>query len=663
MRLSFNTFGFVQSRGSLAAMFLCLFVVGRAQAQGARVSPEPPRVARLPAVDDLPELPSPRASVDASVRAAPDALLSPPSHSAWNLPVTTPPESMAAPPTETEEEVVGPFGVPEWLRREAIPRANLSGEGERWLSEFSARVEQERDRPPPMQFASLPGEYRPWWDEPVRQPSTPALYVSIDRLIEGALQYSSYVQVVSQQPRIFRTSIIEEQAAFDWRAFLETTYNDVNEPVGNVLTTGTNEDRFKDRTWFADGGVRRNNRLGGNVELSQRLGTQDNNSRFLMPNPQGTSQLELRYTQPLLNGAGYAYNESRIVLAEIGSNISSDDLVEELEGHLIKVTEAYWELYRARAEYVQRPKLLSTAETTLTILEGREGVDAVLRQVLRARAAVATRRSEIIRAYTSIRNAESRLRLLVNDPALVQAGGREFAPVDAPLMDALPVAMEGSLYTALHYRPDISRAIREISASAVRLGVARTDILPKLDLIASTYVAGLAAQTNVGRSFGTQFDEGRPAFSLGLVFEVPFGRRAAHAQEERRQLEMQRAFGQFRLTVEEALTGVEIAVREVETNYREMVSHFHALAAVTDEEEYLFDRWETLPGAEDSAMLLLENLLDAQERVADEEAASVVAQVSYAMSMVRLKQEMGTLLIVTPAAIDPVMVNDLPPGE
>jgi len=51
-------------------------------------------------------------------------------------------------------------------------------------------------------------------------------------------------------------------------------------------------------------------------------------------------------------------------------------------------------------------------------------VDAVQRQVLRARAAVATRRSEIVRARTSIRNAESQLRLLVNDPVLVQAGSR-----------------------------------------------------------------------------------------------------------------------------------------------------------------------------------------------------------------------------------------------
>ena len=82
---------------------------------------------------------------------------------------------------------------------------------------------------------------------------------------------------------------------------------------------------------------------------------------------------------------------------------------------------------------------------------------------------------------------------------------------------------------------------------------------------------------------------------------------------------------QFRLVVEEALTGVEQSVREVETTYGEMASKCDAMLAVADEANYLFDRWKTLPGTDDSAVLLLDNLLDAQERLADEEAAMVRA--------------------------------------
>jgi outer membrane protein TolC len=314
-------------------------------------------------------------------------------------------------------------------------------------------------------------------------------------------------------------------------------------------------------------------------------------------------------------------------------------------------------LYRARAEYYQRSKLVRSAQETLAIVEGRADVDAERRQVLRARAAVTARESEMARSWTSIRNAESRLRLLVNDPILLQSQRREFIPSDAPLMDQLPLSIGESLYTALQHRPDISRSIREVRASAVRLGVARNEVLPKLDLLATTYVAGLTGGTDVSQSFGNQFADGRPTYSVGMLFEFPLGNRAARAQQQRRRWEMNRSMSQFRLTVEEALTAVEVAVREVETTYEELIGRYDAMVAAADEVGYLSDRWRTLPGTEDSAILLLDNLLDAQDRLADEEAAMARAQVGYAMAIVRLKQEMGTLLLLMPAGTPPV------PGE
>ncbi|MHB8973953.1 MAG: TolC family protein [Pirellulaceae bacterium] len=647
-----------QQSGLLVAVLLWLCVGGLVEAQTAWETPEQLRMARLPQVEGRSGGHPTKAFVRDEPRFTSSELQEPPTSSSSDTAAPMPAEVISTPRWEMDEAVGGPYLTPDWLQSELVELANLNCDGQQWLQAFRSRIQEESQPPQTAPVSGLPVGFQAWWDRPVRAPSTPALRVAIGQLVEGALQYSSYIQMVSTEPRILNTAVVEEQAVFDWRGFLETTYNDTNEPVGNILTTGNLDERYLDRTWSSNGGVRRDNRLGGNVELSQQLGGEQNNSRFLLPNPQATTQLELRYTQPLLKRAGRAYNESRIVLAEIHAEMSSDKLAEDLESHLIKVTEAYWELYRARAEYLQRVKLLTSAESALDLLEAREGVDAVQRQVLRARAAVATRRSEIVRARTSIRNAESLLRLLVNDPALVQAGVREFAPADAPLTDELPVAIDQSLFTALQHRPDISSAIREIRASAVRLGVAKKDILPKLDFVASTYVAGLANQTDIGRSLSVQFDEGSPSYSVGLLFEVPFGRRAACAQEDRRRWEMYRAFSQFRLTVEEALTAVEVAVREVGTNYREMAGRYHAMVAVTDEADYLSDRWQALPGADDSAMLLLENLLDAQERVAVEEAAFVRAQVGYAMSVVRLKQEMGTLLILTPFVGDRVAAID-----
>ncbi|TWT78953.1 Outer membrane efflux protein [Planctomycetes bacterium CA13] len=531
-------------------------------------------------------------------------------------------------------------------------RANGTCEGQSWMRDFQSRVES--DQTPRWWVsdtsAGLLASDRPWWDEQVRHPLGPSsepLHVGIAALTTNALRYSSYVRVVSADPAIRQSELVKESAAFDWQAFLETTYDDVNDPIGSTLTTGTDASRYRNRGWSVEAGLRRKNTFGGNLEAYQRLGREEDNSRFLVPNPQRATRLELQYTQPLLRGAGRAYNESQIVSARIQRNRSSDAVAGELQEHLVQVTEAYWELYQTRAKFLQRKKLLDSARSILANLEGRRDIDAVERQVLRAKTAVATRESEMLRAETRIRNWQSQLRLLVNDPALVHMGHRELMPIESPLYWQVQLSMSDSLHTALQNRPDISQAIRDAKNASVKLGVAQKDILPKLDLVASTYVAGLAAASDHGRAYENQFSDGRPSYSVGLQFEIPIGNRASKAQANRRQWELNQAMSQFSLTVEEALTSVEVAVREVQTSYLEVVAKHRSMQAAQNEANYLNDRWRVLPNENDSAAQLLENLLDAQERVADDEQGMVTAQVSYALALVRLKREMGTLLRVS----------------
>ena len=68
------------------------------------------------------------------------------------------------------------------------------------------------------------------------------------------------------------------------------------------------------------------------------------------------------------------------------------------------------------------------------------------------------------------------------------------------------------------------------------------------------------------------------------------------------------------------------------------------MLAASNESNYLADRWETLPDENDSVPQILESLLDSQERLTDEEAAFAKAQFDYSVSIVKLKQAMGTLV-------------------
>ncbi|MCA9266130.1 MAG: TolC family protein [Planctomycetales bacterium] len=527
--------------------------------------------------------------------------------------------------------------------------ANVDGDGQVYLATYLDRVAQSTDHGSlgSQPDAGIPATYQPWWQAEISKKlvtNSSAVRVNVDGLIQSALAHSPFVRVLNTEPNIRQSAMVEEAAAFDWRAFLESNYDDLNDPIGNTLTTGNNDTRFTEQHWTGSGGVRRRNVTGGEFEITQRLGHQKNNSRFFVPQPQGTARLELNYTQPLLNGAGRAYNESRVITASIDTRVTQDEVSEKIQEHLLKVTEAYWELYRARSTFLQKQKVLHAAHGILENLEGRQHVDTIQRQVLRARAAVATRRSEIARSYTAVRNAESQLRLLVNDPALLQPGTGEFMPLDIPLAHPVDMSMRDGLAMALWNRPDISKAIRAIRATSVELGVARNEVLPKLDLLLSTYVAGLEGNSEVFSAYGNQFAEGRPGFSVGLLFEVPLGKRAGRARFERRQWELTRATEQLRLAVETALAETEQSIREVDTTYQEMVGRYEAMLAADDETKFLIDRWQTLPGIDDSATLLLEDLLDSQARLADEEAAFVQAQVNYSVSLVRVRKAMGTLL-------------------
>lgn len=519
-------------------------------------------------------------------------------------------------------------------------------------------------------LTQLPIGYVPWWiselPNPIRR-SQSTLPVDVDTLVTGALQYSPQILGVRTQPDINHSILCAENAAFDWTSYVHSKWSDLNDPVGNTLTTGNNSNRFVDQVATNQSGLKRRNEYGGEFDISQKMGWQDNNSKFFVPAPQGTTRLALNYTQPLLNGSGVAYNQARIVLAQIELNRSFDVVQGELQDHLVKVTETYWDLYRSRVIYLQRRRVYDRAEHILETLGGREEIDALQRQVNRAKAAVASRRSEIVRSQSAIRNAESRLRLLVNAPEYLDLSATELVPIEAPRADHLPLSLAGSLQQALQYRPDISQAVHDLRSSGVRLGVSQNELLPKLDLVLSAYVAGLEGNASILQSLGNQFADGRPGYTVGTQFEMPLGNRAAKARQNRRQWELTKAVYDFRTLVETGLTDVELSVREAETSYREMLSKFQALIAAETESSYLEDRWKVLPGADRGTTLLLEDLLDSQQRLADAEGEFVTSQVAYSVALIRVRRSMGTLLIAqNPTRYEVETVSPEPtlvPGE
>jgi outer membrane protein TolC len=352
----------------------------------------------------------------------------------------------------------------------------------------------------------------------------------------------------------------------------------------------------------------------------------------------------LNYTHPLLRGAGRAYNSSVVLLARIEADIARDEFVRQLQARLVEIARAYWDLHLERGSLLQRRRLYDAARAIQDALKGREQLDALRSQIVRADAAVARRLSDIDRAEAAVFNAESRIRALVNDPALGDSSDSELIPTESPSREFDPVDTRAGISVAMRTRPEVDQAMRHIKAAGVRCQMSKNELLPLLNVVLETYASGLRGNSDVGGAFVDQFQEGTPSYSVGLQYEVPIGNRAARARQQRRQLELRQLQSQFRATIEMLKLEVEVAGREVTTTYQEISSKFDAIRAAAAEVRYLQDRWELLPGDDRGASFLLEDLLEAQQRLAIAEFEYLDALRSYNVAQTVFRQATGVLL-------------------
>lgn len=502
-----------------------------------------------------------------------------------------------------------------------------------------------------------------WWEQYVTQPmllDAQPLQTDLHSLFFLALQYSAQIKVYSETPIIRETAILEAQAAFDWTTYFDGLWEDLDEPVGSSLTVGGTGDRFKDHNLGLTGGLRRKLLSGSEIDISQRIGHQNTNSNFFIPNDQGSARLSLGINIPLLRGRGVAYNKSLQCLAAMDVETANDEFRRQLQSHLLEITRAYWSLYLERASSVQKHRLAEATEEVFQRLQHRQALDASPTQLKTVQAALANRRSELIRATAAIRNAETRLRALVHAPELGVGDGVELVPMQLPVMEPYQTDTQSQLATAMQNRPEIHAATREIKAACIRLNMSKHEMLPIFNLITRTYLSGLQGESDVGQAWTEQFTVGAPSYSVGLRYEVPLGNRAAGARMQRRYLEKRQLENQYRSAIENIKAEVEVAVRELFTAQREMVAKRESVNAAATEVSALDNRWSKMIDEDGAASLTLESLLRSQERLAAAEFELAQAQLTYNLALANLNLVNGTLLETEQVSIGRACTEDGP---
>ncbi len=513
-----------------------------------------------------------------------------------------------------------------------------------------------------------------WWIHSLQQPllsGRQVLSTNIDEVIFVALQNSPQVQILNTRPVIQETFIGEADAQFDWNQFVETTWEELDEPVGSSLTTGS-QGRFFQREWSLDAGLQRQLRNGGTFNLTQRFGTLDNNSDFLDPPDQGNSQLFLDYRQPLLQNRGRFVNTSQIALASLDFDAVNGQSRTELQEYLVSVVQNYWNVYFRRAALVINRRGLERGQELLRQLRLRDGIDVRNDQLLRAEAAVAARQTDLIRAEYDLINAQDQLINVSIGPKYGPGVPEQIEFVPAPFDLPLGIQFEPTAVaqSAIQNRPEIEQSIAQLRAAAVRNHVLKNQVLPRLDAVITTTVNGLRGSKDVGNAFTDQFTRGNPSYSAGFEFEIPVGNRAAKLRAERARMEMAVAHQEFESQLGDVLVDARIASREISRLNNENENNWNALTKANEELFFIQERQRLQLDDGKVGSLYIEDLLASQARLTAAELRLAQSQTEQAVALVDLKRAVGVLVSGKQTAALPVTAShfilanaEIPPLE
>lgn len=532
--------------------------------------------------------------------------------------------------------------------------ANADQISARFRDQINAELERIGRRPAPIP-APTAAELRAvrdadrWWAPRVvtrstDEPGTPTR-VSLAFLYDSALINSAQIRVFGDLPAIRDTLEREVRGRYTPRGFVEGVSEVINDPTrGLAFTRGA--ERIVQRQQALEAGVRQRLETGAEITVGQRFFNISTNTFDFQPGTQSRSRAFITVVQPLLRDSGTAYTRSLHEVARLDARVAQTEFRRQTESHLLDIARAYWGLHLARAAHAQRERGAQRARALVGQLEGRTELDADPLLVSRARVALALREADLLRSRSAIRNAEARIRGLVNDPRFEAAGAGELLPVDLPLGQHEPIQLQTVLERAAAFRPEVQQLFLQHRAAVLREGQAQIEALPRADLILEGNFGGRALDTwQWGSAFNNMSNNTqRPGGLVGLRIEVPLGADDLRARLDRRRLETRQIESQGRSTIATIIAEAEITLNEYNVAYRELAARAGALRATARDLGIETERWQQgIAGARgENAANALERLLAAQDRLVEAEERFVTAQASFTLAFLALQRVQGT---------------------
>jgi outer membrane protein len=412
---------------------------------------------------------------------------------------------------------------------------------------------------------------------------------------------------------------------------------------------------------------------GTNLSVGFNNSRISTNSPFTTLSPLINSSFQLKLTQHLLQGFGFAANNRFIRIAKNNREITDVAFRLQTITTVDQIENMYWDLVFAYENVRVQKESLAFAQKTLSDNQKQVQIGSLAPiEVVRAQSTVAADQQALTLAATNLqlqqllmKNALSRTLV---DPRLADADVIPTSTVRLPAQEDIQPTQD-LVNEALSHRAELAEARINLASTEISNKAVRSALLPSLDLFAYYGGSGLggsqnqanlcANQTSVEQQFGCAgppinlipvtapvgytsalnelVNSAAPDKGAGLTLSIPLRNRAAQSAQIRSELEYRQA--QMRLQQIENQIRIEVrnAQFAVQQNRASVES---AQAAVRLGHESLDAEQKKFNLGASTSTLVLQN----ESALATAESTLVSAMAAYEKSRVELDRATGLLL-------------------
>ena len=380
---------------------------------------------------------------------------------------------------------------------------------------------------------------------------TPTLPLTLEEASRRALERNTALAVERENVEQAGFAILGAHGAYDvfWNA--DVGWEKHTDPVNSAFSGAPGDGLAPEiESLTASTSFSRLLPTGGTVSLFGGAGRSTTDSIFTVLSPAYSTDLGVSLRQPLLRNLTIDPAREAIRVAAADRSASEARLTRVVSDTIRDVDAAYWSLVAARRDVVSIESAVSLADKQLSETKSRiEAGSLGETEIAQPTAERERRKGDLALARQRVAQAENTLKFLVLGDPRDPSWSAEIVPADDPELTVSHPDVDKAVETAFAHRAEIAEAKARWARFEVQVEARRSDVKPRLDLVASYERNGLAGRLNPnatgfsglpvvvppalegswGRSYGTIADNEFPDASVGVSFAFPIGNRTARA--------------------------------------------------------------------------------------------------------------------------------------